>query len=265
MNIQPIDNNAMKVTLDSDDLEHFGIDLHRDTYGSPKMEQLFRRINGILRQEHGFNPDGQPVAIEAIPMSVEQLVLNFFPVDYPEEVGNGYAHFTSISPEDEEMGLYDDTVEELPFSDGYQEDEDSRQDSSPNTGERDFFGSPRFPKDRNAASPSDRRKPQQPAPGAMAVSFRDFQTAGTASSLLPDEADEAESCLFRMGSETLPTSYVLFIRTGENNSTDLRDLARTLSEYGRVEFCTDSRLDYYREHGACLIRANAVATLRRFS
>ena len=264
MNIQPIDNNSMKVTLDSEDLEHFGIDLHRDTYGSPKMEQLFRRIAGKLRQEHGFNPDGLPVAIEAIPMSVEQLVLNFFPVDYPEEVGNGYAHFTSISPEDEEMGLYDNGSD-VSYPDGFQEDEEQQSSSFPEGDERDFFTGLRFPK-TNSAESFGRHRTQAPAPRAIAVFFKDFQTAGTASSLLPDGADETESCLFRMGSETLPNSYVLFISSGKvGTGPDLRNLARTLSEYGRVEFCSDSRLDYYREHGTCLIRTNAIKKLRRFS
>ena len=264
MNIEPFDSNSMKVTLDSEDLERLGIDLHRDTYGSPKMQQLFRRIKTKLRQEYGFNPENQPLAIEAIPVSVEQLVLNFIPI-YPEDVGSTYAHFSSIAPEDEEMGLYDSIPDES--DSGLLTDDDDSFGSSrfrENSGSSLFF--PPHPPEGVSLRAFEKKDRQDAKPQALAVSFRSFQEAGTASSLLPDTADRAESCLFRMGKSQTADSYVLFIRPGNlPDKADMRRLARTLSEYGRVEVCTDARLDYFLEHGTCLIKSDAIAKLRRFS
>ena len=272
MNIEPFENNSIKVTLNSEDLEHFGIDLHRDAYGSPRMEQLFRRIGSKLRRERGFNPEDLPVAIEAIPVNVQQLVLNFIPVPYAEEIGNGYAHFSALSPEDEAMGLYadtdvggsrapDDDVEDI-FED--EDSRDSRYGFRSSSPFRSAF------EGGNRASASGSGRPGRTAPSALAVTFKSFQEAGTACSILPAAADRTESWLFRMGSGSSPSSYVLFIRAAQADetpaaSTDLGETARILSEYGRVASCAPSRLDYYLEHGSCLIRRDAILRLRKFS
>jgi adapter protein MecA 1/2 len=271
MKIEPFENNSIKVTLDSEDLEHFGIDLHRDAYGSPRMEQLFRRIGSKLRQEQGFNPDGLPVAIEAIPVNVQQLVLNFIPVPYAEEAGNGYAHFSKLSPEDEAMGLYgadtdasgqdaayDDTGDDF-ANDDSQEDSYAFRTSSP-------FGAAFSEKDGASRSGAGNAAP---AISALAVTFKNFQEAATACSVLPAIADRTESWMFRMGAVQTAASYILFIRASQHknagDSPDFREIARILSEYGRVAACAPSRLDYYLEHGTCLIREEAIRRLRKFS
>lgn len=274
MKIEPFENNSIKVTLDSEDLEHFGIDLHRDTYGSPRLEQLFRRIGSKLRQEQGFNPEDLPVAIEAIPVNVQQLVLNFIPVPYADEAGNGYAHFSTLSAADEAMGLYGTDAGETERGPAYGGDEeDFADDSAGPSGDSFSFRDPSPFQSAfadKAGSSHASGSGQQGASEtikALAVTFHTFQEAGTACAVLPSFADSAESWLFRMESGQAPSSYILFIRRTENgaDAPDFREIARILSEYGRVGTCQPSRLDYYLEHGTCLIRKEAIRRLRKFN
>ncbi|WP_305306096.1 adaptor protein MecA, partial [Romboutsia ilealis] len=70
-------------------------------YGSDKAKALFQDMMQVAAQDFGFEADNTPLVIEAIPVSIDSLLLIITKVEDPEELDTRFARF---SPEDEEHG-----------------------------------------------------------------------------------------------------------------------------------------------------------------
>ncbi len=96
MKIERINENQIRCILTKDDLETRKIKLSELSYGSEKTRNLFHDMMQQANMQFGFDSNGTPLMIEAIPTS-NSLILNVTKVKDPEELDTRFSSF-SASP-----------------------------------------------------------------------------------------------------------------------------------------------------------------------
>ena len=95
MKIEKVNENQIRCTLTKKDLEERQIDLKELAYGSEKAKKLFRDMVSKASYELGFEIDGTPLMVEAIPMPSDAIVLLITKVEYPDELDTRFSHFSN--------------------------------------------------------------------------------------------------------------------------------------------------------------------------
>ena len=101
MKIEKLNDNQIRCTLTKDDLADRQIKLSELAYGSEKAKALFQDMMQVAAQDFGFEADNTPLVIEAIPISMDSLILIITKVDDPEELDTRFARFSPEAPEKE--------------------------------------------------------------------------------------------------------------------------------------------------------------------
>lgn len=101
MKIEKINDRQIRCTLTKEDLANREIKLSELAYGSDKAKALFQDMMQVAAEDFGFEADDMPLVIEAIPVSMDAIVLIITKVDDPEELDTRFARF---SPETEGSG-----------------------------------------------------------------------------------------------------------------------------------------------------------------
>ncbi len=99
MKIEKISENQIRCTLTSADLSSRQIRLSELAYGSDKAKQLFQDMMQEAEYTVGFTSDNSPLMIEAIPTSMDSIVLVITKVDDPEELDTRFSRFTQSDEE----------------------------------------------------------------------------------------------------------------------------------------------------------------------
>lgn len=99
MKIEKINDRQIRCTLTKEDLAMREIRLSELAYGSEKAKLLFQDMMQMAAQDFGFEAENMPLVIEAIPLSMDSIILIITKVEDPEELDTRFAHF---SPEDME-------------------------------------------------------------------------------------------------------------------------------------------------------------------
>ena len=99
MKIEKINDRQIRCTLTKEDLAKREIRLSELAYGSEKAKMLFQDMMQMAAQDFGFEAENMPLVIEAIPISMDSIILIITKVEDPEELDTRFAHF---SPEDME-------------------------------------------------------------------------------------------------------------------------------------------------------------------
>lgn len=107
MKIEKINDRQIRCTLTREDLANREIRLSELAYGSEKAKALFQDMMQMAAEDFGFEADNTPLVIEAIPVSMDAIILIITKVDDPEELDTRFARF---SPEAE-------GADEAPFTD----------------------------------------------------------------------------------------------------------------------------------------------------
>ncbi len=97
MKIEKINDRQIRCTLTREDLANREIKLSELAYGSDKAKALFQDMMQVAAQDFGFEADNTPLVIEAVPVSMDALILIITKVDDPEELDTRFSRF---SPED---------------------------------------------------------------------------------------------------------------------------------------------------------------------
>ena len=97
MKIEKINDKQIRCTLTKEDLATREIKISELAYGSEKAKALFQDMMQIAADDFGFEADNIPLVIEAIPVSMDTLILIITKVDDPDELDTRFARF---SPED---------------------------------------------------------------------------------------------------------------------------------------------------------------------
>lgn len=97
MKIEKINDRQIRCTLTKEDLANREIKLSELAYGSEKAKALFQDMMQAAADDFGFEADNMPLVIEAIPVSMDSIILIITKVEDPEELDTRFARF---SPED---------------------------------------------------------------------------------------------------------------------------------------------------------------------
>lgn len=97
MKIEKINENQIRCTLTKADLEDRQIRLSELAYGTEKAKSLFRDMMQQANIEFGFEADNIPLMIEAIPVSMDSIVLIITKVEDPDELDTRFSKFTPFS------------------------------------------------------------------------------------------------------------------------------------------------------------------------
>lgn len=96
MRIEKLNDNQIRCTLTREDLDSREINLIELAYGGEKAKSLFREMMQQAAYQCGFEPNDQPIMIEAIPMSSDSIILIITKVEDPEELDTRFAKFTPM-------------------------------------------------------------------------------------------------------------------------------------------------------------------------
>ena len=99
MKIEKINDRQIRCTLTREDLASRELKLSELAYGSDKAKGLFQDMMQLAARDFGFEADNIPLMIEAIPVSMDTIVLIITKVEDPDELDTRFAKFT---PEDSE-------------------------------------------------------------------------------------------------------------------------------------------------------------------
>lgn len=97
MKIEKINDRQIRCTLTREDLANRQIKLSELAYGSDKAKALFQDMMQVAAQDFGFEADNTPLVIEAVPVSMDSIILIITKVEDPEELDTRFSRF---SPED---------------------------------------------------------------------------------------------------------------------------------------------------------------------
>lgn len=93
MKIEKINDNQIRCTLNRQDLQSRELKISELAYGTQKAKDLFHDMIEQADREFGFSADDMPLMIEAIPVSVDCIVLVITKVEDPEELDTRFSRF----------------------------------------------------------------------------------------------------------------------------------------------------------------------------
>ena len=251
MKIERINENQIRCTLNRSDLADRQIELSELAYGSEKARRLFHELIQTAAAEVGFDVENMPLMVEAIPMSMDSIVLIVTRVEDPDELDTRFSRF---SPNTEEEWEEADLLSEL--ANGLLEGAALLKDS--------------LSKSTAASSQAD-----APASFVSADESAADTTAVPASRLFAfDSLDSTAVAAAALGGNILvhstlykdPTNarYYLSIQSGDNEDA-FRRTCNTLSEYGMLKNSPAGVLAYCEEHCEVLIAQRALDKLTRLA
>lgn len=97
MKIEKINDNQIRCTLYKEDLSKRNLKLSELAFGSGKAKDLFRDMMQQANEDFGFEINDRPLMVEAIPVSMESIILVITKVDDPSETEEHASKF--FSPE----------------------------------------------------------------------------------------------------------------------------------------------------------------------
>ena len=93
MRIEKVNENQIRCVLTREDLADRQIKLSELAYGSEKAKSLFKEMIQQANFEVGFDVDGFPLMVEAIPVSAESIILIITKVEFPDELDTRFSKF----------------------------------------------------------------------------------------------------------------------------------------------------------------------------
>ena len=110
MKIEKISDKQIRCTLTREDLASRELKLSELAYGSDKAKELFQDMMRMAAQDFGFEADNMPLVIEAIPISMDAILLVITKVDDPEELDTRFSRFSSDDGENDSISSFTDLM-----------------------------------------------------------------------------------------------------------------------------------------------------------
>lgn len=86
MNIERLNDNQIKATLDQSDLDKWNIRISDLASGSPQAKEVLKEMIVKASEDLDFHIDNVPLVVEAVPVSHDKLVLVVTRVEEPEDL-----------------------------------------------------------------------------------------------------------------------------------------------------------------------------------
>lgn len=259
MKIEKVNDHQIRCTLTKADLIDRQLKISELAYGTEKAKNLFRDMMQQASFEFGFEAEDIPLMIEAIPLNSECIVLIITKVEDPEELDTRFSKFApSVHSEgDEEDWEEPDTLlsskrDADDVLDLFKKLHESKiEDLLETTGEE---------KNKKAPVRSDKSKASSinNTTGSLRLySFSSFQIVTRAAHVLKGFY-EGKNTLFK---DRTNDRYKLLLEQGSHTFEDFNRICNILSEYGKIEKCTDANRAFLEEHLECICQENALQAL----
>ena len=250
LKIEKLNENQIRCTLTREDLVQRQIQLAELAYGSDKAKQLFQDMMQQAFRDYGFDVNNHPLMIEAIPISLDSLILIITKVDSPDELDSRFARFSS------EDGSY----------------EPEAVSSESLTGVDDILNLiTRISEARRQAAEKEARGKQAETTQAEPQEndeifnlsrfflFRDLETIIRAAHITESCYDGPNS-LYKNPDDG---NYYLIVKKADTAADKFNRLCNTLSEYGLQVDYMNGVDEFFREHMDVISADQALQTMRQ--
>ena len=257
MKIERISENQIKCTLTREDLTSREIHLTELAYGSEKAKRLFQDMMQQAMNEVGFDCSNSPLMIEAVPISVDSILLIITKVDDPEELDSRFSRFSSedhaqtgtLSAPAMDLTGVDDIVELISrIHEARKAARAARADKGDGAGE----AAPA------AEAVAEEEDPKEVFELSRFFLFRQLSLLIRAAHAL-DETYDGSSSLYKNPDDG---NYYLILRKENTPPALFNKVCNVLTEYGlAVDYMPGIR-ELFDEHMTVLLRERALQKLR---
>lgn len=264
MKIEKLNDNQIRCILDKEDLEQRELRLSELAYGSPKAKALFRDMMEKAAADCGFEVDNIPLMIEAIPVSLDCLILVVTKVEDPDMLDTRFSRFSSMANEEDIIDLDEDDEElayegGLPFNSGSGQGEHESQDD-PTLDILENFNK------AIAAAKQDYQKKQAKTKAPRLISDQVYafvsldEVIKLSGFLTPFY--EGESVLYKDPAQGI--YYLVLLRKGTDQK--LFDRACTIcADHGECIDTSYASLSYFKEHFTLILEDDALEILQEMN
>lgn len=260
MKILKISENQIRCILTSEDLKERNLKLSELAYGSQKARDLFSEMMTKANKELGFNAQDDPLMVEAIPVSKDELVLVVTKVSDPEMLDTRFARFSndgndstsSLSNQLSSLNSSDIAMSAKDILESYGKLLASRKagnGSSPSAGSSvPAEAVSEAGKENETAQQSDQKN----------FLFRTLEDLIQISHII-QPTFHGESSVFHVRE---PEVFILSLKAGtDEDPENFQRICNTVSEFGSLLAPTAANLNALKEHNQVLLSKDAVSKL----
>lgn len=244
MKLEKINDNQIKCTLTSEDLAERSIRLSELAYGSEKAQELFRDMMQQAFREFGFSVDGAPLFVEAVPLSMDSIILIITKVDDPDELDTRFSKFTMPKNQGSEIK---DAAGADDILDAIHKIYESKKKNNPI----------RTKTVKETAADASLPKGDQTVDFVRSFRFPDMDTAISAAASIAGFYKGVNS-LYRQDRNN---GYLLVVHKSDHTAEDFNRVVNILSEYGSLAKYSAASEAYMKEHGQAVLESDAVQKL----
>lgn len=251
MKIEKISDNQIRCTLNKDDLIDREIKISELYYGTEKAYTLFWDIKQQAFYELGFEIDGIPLMIEAIPVSDECLILVLTKVEDPDELDTRFSKFSSVNPKENneaagEDFYADEILNSFSQSDDFLNDDIEDGSKEEPTGYMDIS-------DENLAAKTVHIQ----ANLNKIYTFRSLQEVIDLAVIMKN-VYTGTNTLYK---SPVNSTYFLVVYMSEHTPEEFNRICNIISEYGNTARVAYASASYFEEHFEVIIRDKALQIL----
>ncbi len=245
MKIEKMSDNQIRCTLDAEDLELRRLDLSSLTYGSLQAQNLLKEVMETAAKEVGFTANDQPLVVEAVPISNNELEVVITRVEYPEELDTRFSRFTPANPEDM-ADEYDEIVESTP------------EQTKPDLMARLADAVNEAKKEQNGEEESTTVETTDSGRDKIRIyAFQNMEKVIALSKVIRADFQGASE-LYK---NVKTGEYVMLFAGGVHTASEFKAICETVSEYGSKYKRGNDADRYIREHYTPVIKEFAVEHL----
>lgn len=255
MKIEKINDRQIRCTLTREDLANRDINAAELAYGSDKAKALFRDMMQVAAQDLGFEADDIPLVIEAIPISMDTIILIITKVEDPEELDTRFARFSPEDPDSESGLSLSELRDHIEGADDILDLIKRISESRKHAAKKDT--QQKKAEDIAVVEAADTEEEDLPNL-TKAYSFCTLDDAIRAASIL-GAVYEGPNTLYKNPEDN---SFYLLIKKASNSAEQFNKICNVLSEYAFACKFTTGLEAYFDEHMETILAGNALQSLQ---
>lgn len=229
MKIEKISDTQIQVTLNHLDLIDRNIKISELAYGSKKAQALFKDMMARAYEDFGFETDNVPLMIEAVPLSMDSIMIVVTKVEDPSQI-------------EEKL----DAIGERPTHRTFKEPEEDRLTDLALMGSQD------------SNKKQENEKGSQKVVHTLMYAFKNFdEVCQVAHRLHPLYIGENHLYKYKQ-------TYFLLLDKNKKAEVSSEGIVGVLEEFGNPYVQTDLNEFFLKEHGQLMIQTHAVDVLANY-
>ena len=251
MKIEKVNDKQIRCTLTKEDLAKHHLKLSELAYGSEKAKSLFKDMMEQASFELGFEAEDVPLMIEAIPMSVECLVLIITKVENPEELDTRFSKF--MPQANNSSDDLEDTLSGLAEADDDVLDLLRRIQNSSSA-------KPKAEVPKKTLTSTDTKENGETDVTVSIMYIFPSLLALTKIARMSTNLFDGQNSLYK---DKKNNQYILVITNNESNKSSFNKICNMLSEYGELMSAPGMSEVFLMEHHSPIILNNALQILAK--